>query len=327
MKMPCIPEWKREKEITLFKANVSQRLIARKLQISLTCSNAVQHIIRKFQCGYGISNLQKWGAPRKTSIREERRIIIRSKANPKLTANELRTECGLSEKVSVDTVKRILRRAGLYGRIAIKKSMLTKKLKQECQKWCNERKSWKSEWSKIIVSDESKIELNPNWREYVRRGKNEGLNPKNVTLTKKFSASIMIWGAIRADGHWYLVRAPRNVDSETYQAILDAALLNMYTTRFFLQHDGASCHRSDSTRQYLTQKCIRVLPDWPPQSPDLSPIEHVWDCLKEKVRQKFPQNKDQLWEVTKEEFLHNTGLIHRKVVRDNATPYFSSFEK
>ena len=36
-------------------------------------------------------------------------------------------------------------------------------------------------------------------------------------------------------------------------------------------------------RDYLTQKNVNVLP-WPAVSPDLSPIEHVWDEMERRLR-------------------------------------------
>ena len=86
------------------------------------------------------------------------------------------------------------------------------------------------------------------------------------------------------------------------QQIFDDALPKIYSTRFIFQQDGASCHTSRSTKQYLTRKCVRLLSDWPPQSPDLSPIENLWDYVKNKVMLQNPQNQQQLWEVTKKEF-------------------------
>ena len=41
---------------------------------------------------------------------------------------------------------------------------------------------------------------------------------------------------------------------------------------------------------------------WPPQSPDLSPIEKVWDYLDIQVRARNPTNVKQLWQYLQEEW-------------------------
>jgi hypothetical protein len=46
------------------------------------------------------------------------------------------------------------------------------------------------------------------------------------------------------------------------------------------QQDNAGPHVARVLLDYLTQQNVDVLP-WPPVSPDLSPIEHVWDEMEQ----------------------------------------------
>ena len=67
-------------------------------------------------------------------------------------------------------------------------------------------------------------------------------------------------------------------------------------------HDGATCHTSKSTTFFLQQRGIRVLPNWPSQSPDLNLIENIWQTLKAKVALRKSTTLNKLWEVTQQEW-------------------------
>jgi len=82
----------------------------------------------------------------------------------------------------------------------------------------------------------------------------------------------------------------RNVNAPVYvnQALADVVVPFMQNNfphcDGTLQQDGARQHTARVTQQFLTQHNTNdnVL-DWAAMSPDMSPIEHVWDELKRRV--------------------------------------------
>ncbi len=54
-----------------------------------------------------------------------------------------------------------------------------------------------------------------------------------------------------------------------------------------LQHDNARLHVARICTQFLEDENIPVLA-WPAYPPDMSPIEHVWDALDRRIRQRVP---------------------------------------
>ncbi|GFU38633.1 DDE_3 domain-containing protein [Trichonephila clavipes] len=48
--------------------------------------------------------------------------------------------------------------------------------------------------------------------------------------------------------------------------------------QFLFMDDNAPCHRTVAAEQLLESEEIERM-DWPARSPDLKPIEHVWDFL------------------------------------------------
>ena len=76
-----------------------------------------------------------------------------------------------------------------------------------------------------------------------------------------------------------------------------------HRNRHTFQQDHARCHVARICNQFLARNNINVLP-WPALSPDLSPIEHLWDELDKRVhrRPQQPESVDQLRTALLEEW-------------------------
>ena len=67
-------------------------------------------------------------------------------------------------------------------------------------------------------------------------------------------------------------------------------------SKWIFQQDNDPKHTSYRVRNYLANKHICVM-DWPPQSPDLNPIENLWAILNYNMRHRKCNTEEQLWEA------------------------------
>ena len=117
----------------------------------------------------------------------------------------------------------------------------------------------------------------------------------------------MVWGAIAASGPLALVLMKGKFDSKKYIEMIKTNLFFNancpYPANSLFQQDNAPTHVSKESRQWLETNQIETL-EWPPQSPDLSPIENVWSMLTQRIYQdgRSYTTQNELWEVIKEEW-------------------------
>ena len=78
--------------------------------------------------------------------------------------------------------------------------------------------------------------------------------------------------------------------------MLPSALNLFQGQQYIFQDDGAPCHRAKVVKARLKDRNIRVMEDWPGQSPDINPIENLWNIMKRLVNNLKPTSRIKLIE-------------------------------
>ena len=133
----------------------------------------------------------------------------------------------------------------------------------------------------------------------------------------------MLWGCFSAAGTGRLVRIEGKMNAAMYRDILDKNLLQSALDlrlgrRFIFQQDNDPKHKAKISTEWLQNHSVDVL-EWPSQSPDLNPIEHLWKDLKMAVHRRLPSNLMELEKYCQEKWL--------KLPKDSCAELVASYSK
>ncbi|KAG8963250.1 hypothetical protein FRC05_004813 [Tulasnella sp. 425] len=165
------------------------------------------------------------------------------------------------------------------------------------------------DWKRYVWSDETKIKRwGSDGKQYVWVRPGEGLSERTVQATLKHGGgSLMVWGAMHWTGPGQLVKIDGIMDGDLYVSILKEDLMasleehRVSVDDVIFQHDNDPKHTCKKVKKFLADKGIQVL-RWPAQSPDLNPIKHLWEHIKQKLNGYPTQPKGmlELWERVQE---------------------------
>ena len=206
--------------------------------------------------------------------------------------------------VSSQTVRNVLKKHSFKAVTKKKKPLLSAMDRKKCLAFALKYKEWTVEdWKRVIWSDETKINrIGSDGKQWVWKQVGEGLISREVQGTVKFGGGkIMVWGCMGWEGVGQLAEVEGRMDADQYVAILEDHLVpsieesGIFEEEAIFQQDNDPKHTSKKAKKWMEDHNISLL-DWPPQSPDLNPIEHLWKHIKSELT-KYPTQPKGDWEI------------------------------
>lgn len=290
---------------------LSHAAVAKAVHCSVT---TVKRWLKRWKQSKDLTDAPGSGRPRATTAKQDQQVVALAEQQTFVTSEDIANQLNKRGVViSQRTVRRRLNEAGAKYNKPLSKPLLTDHHREKRLEWAEDQRT--TDWNQVIFSDETTIRMNS------VKGLVWNLpGKKNVVRTVKHPIKVNVWGCFSAHGFGRVVCFKENLNADLMCHIYKYGLLPTArkqfghdSTSWKLQEDNDPKHTSKlATNWRMNHNVHRI--DWPSMSPDIAPIENVWQLLKMKLRKKKLPSYQSLVSAIKREWKSLSPELAGKLV-------------